>query len=242
MTGKSLNDKRCYDISENIKRIHENISEAAIKALRSPSEIKLMAVTKTVEPLFINYAIDNCGIDLIGENRVQELLSKEPDLHLQGVDTHIIGHLQTNKVKSVLHEINMIESVDSIHIAEEIQRQCVKDDYSMDILLEINIGCEEAKTGFLYEEVHDACLQIAEFDRVHIKGLMSVPPICEDEKKLRAYFARIYKLYIDIRSEKIDNIDMGILSLGMTGDYKTAVSEGSNLVRIGSGIFGARTY
>ena len=200
-----------------------------------------MAVTKTVSPVLINDALA-CGIDLIGENKVQELLSKLEFLNPPTVEKHIIGHLQTNKVAKILPVVDMIQSVDSLHLAEEISKQSQKIGKVTDILLEVNIGKEESKTGILPEEVNDILFNVAEKDGIRVRGLMAVPPICESETEIRKYFREMYKIFIDNRAKMLDNRSMDILSLGMSGDFEYAIQEGSTLVRVGSAIFGARRY
>lgn len=241
MTEKSFLDKRKADIEYNLDVINEKISEAALKSGRTRSDVRLMAVTKTVDPIFINYALDY-GIDLIGENRVQEMLRKKPELHLEGVDKHLIGHLQTNKAGQIVGEVDMIQSVDSVKIAKEIAKQSMKKGIITDVLLEINVGEEESKTGFSTAEFHENLYEIAEIGGIRVKGLMTIPPICENNTILCKFFENIYNIYVDIKGKKIDNIDMGILSMGMSGDYEQAILCGSNLVRIGSSIFGPRIY
>ena len=238
---KSFLEMRKADIEYNLDVIREKIAEGAIKSGRKPEDIKLMAVTKTVDPIFINYALDY-GVDLIGENRVQELLRKKPELHLNGVQKHLIGHLQTNKAGQITGEVDMIQSVDSLKIAKEIAKQSAKKGIVTDILLEINVGGEESKTGFSQEEFFDNLYQIAELKDISIKGVMTIPPICENNTILCKYFEKIHNIYVDIKDKKLDNIDMNILSMGMSGDYYEAILCGSNLVRIGSSIFGPRIY
>jgi len=245
MTEQSLaeyREQRCEDITENLKRIREKIAEAAIQSGRSEQDVKLMAVTKTVEPYFINHAIDHCGVDLIGENRVQEFLGKKPDLHLDGVDAHLIGHLQTNKVKQIVGEVSTIQSVDSLKVAREISKQSEKLGVHTDILLEVNIGEEESKSGFTYDAVPDSLAEIAELPAITVRGLMTVPPISAPDIVLRGYFSQMKKLYVDMQQKKYNNIDINILSMGMSADYVPAILEGANLVRVGSSIFGARVY
>ena len=242
MTESSSTDIRLDDITENLKRIRENIAAAALKSGRTAADIKLMAVTKTVEPKYINHAISACGIDLIGENKVQELLSKAPYLELENVKVNIIGHLQSNKVKKIIPLVSAVQSVDSVHIAEALSEASVNAGTVTDILLEVNIGSEENKTGFGYDAVNDASDEIAALPGVTIRGLMAVPPLSAEKAELCKYFSNMYRLFVDIRAKKIHNTDIGVLSLGMTGDYAEAIENGSNLVRIGSGIFGARIY
>lgn len=238
----SLSDERFFSISENIKRIRDELSESAINAGRMPDEVRLMAVTKTVEVEYINHAISACGIDLIGENKVQEYLSKKDELALEGVEKHLIGHLQTNKVKKILAEVDMIQSVDSLRLAKIISEEAVKKDISASILLEVNIGDEESKTGFDKVAFFDSLDEIGELPSISVKGLMTIPPVCESNLQLEKYFAMMYDYYSEIKSRNYSNFDFNILSMGMSGDYTEAVKHGSNLVRVGSAIFGARLY
>ncbi len=241
MMEKSYLDKRKADIEYNLDVINEKIAENAIKSGRNPSDIQLMAVTKTVDPIFINYALDY-GVNMIGENRVQEMLRKKPDLHLQNVQKHLIGHLQTNKAGQIVGEVDMIQSVDSLKIAKEIAKQSAKKGIITDVLLEINVGDEESKTGFSKSEFMENLYRIAEIPEIRVKGLMTIPPICDDNTILCEFFENIYDIYVDIKAKKLDNINMNILSMGMSGDYEQAILCGSNLVRIGSSIFGPRIY
>ena len=241
MMEKSFLESRKDDIEYNLDVINEKISESAIKSGRNPEDVCLMAVTKTVDPIFINYALDY-GVKMIGENRVQEMLRKKPELHLDGVEKHLIGHLQTNKAGQITGEVDMIQSVDSLKIAKEIAKQSAKKGIVTPVLLEINIGDEESKTGFSETEFFENLYQIAELKDISIKGLMTVPPICENNTILCKYFEKIHNIYVDIKEKKLDNISMNILSMGMSGDYEQAILCGSNLVRIGSSIFGPRIY
>lgn len=228
-------------IRDNIADIRSNIAKAAAEAGRDPADVRLMAVTKTVSPQLINVALAD-GIGLIGENKVQELESKLEFFVPQDVEKHIIGHLQTNKVKQILPFVSMIQSVDSVHLAEEISKQAVRSDRTVKILIEVNIGKEESKSGFLPEAVNENLFRIAEMPGISVCGMMAVPPVCETESEIRKYFAEMRKIFIDNRDKMLDNKNMDILSLGMTGDYVSAVKEGSTLVRVGSGIFGLRRY
>lgn len=241
MTEKLFLEQRKADICYNLDVINEKIAEAAIKSGRNPEDVRLMAVTKTVDPMYINFALDH-GVSLIGENRVQELLRKKDELHLDGVEKHLIGHLQTNKAGQIVGVADMIQSVDSVKIAKEIAKQSIKKGIKTDVLLEINIGAEENKTGFDVSEFTESVYEIAEIDGIQVKGLMSVPPICENNTILCKFFENIYNIYVDIKGKKIDNISMQILSMGMSGDYEQAILCGSELVRIGSAIFGPRIY
>ncbi len=229
-------------LSDNIKFIKDEISEAAIKSGRAPDDVRLMAVTKTVSVDKINYAIDNCGIDLIGENKVQEFLSKKDELHLNSVEKHLIGHLQTNKVKKILPLVDMIQSVDSLHLAEAISKEAVKLNINSNILLEVNIGDEESKTGFDKIEFLESLEAISMLPNISVKGIMTIPPICDSDLELERYFSKMSDYYNEIKEKKFQNFDFNILSMGMSGDYKQAILHGSNLVRVGSAIFGARIY
>ncbi len=240
MEWLSDND-RFFAIEENLKFIRSDISEAALKSGRIADDIMLMAVSKTVESKFINHAIDN-GINLIGENKVQEFLAKESELNLENCKAHLIGHLQSNKVKKIVGRVETIQSVDSVALAREIGKRSSDIGFITKILLEVNVGNEESKFGFGYDEVYERACEISEIKGISIDGLMCVAPICEKEAEIRAIFSNMHRLFIDIRDKKRDNINMNVLSMGMSGDYKEAILEGANLVRIGSSIFGARIY
>jgi len=200
-----------------------------------------MAVTKTVESKFINHAIKN-GIKLIGENKVQEFLMKEPELNLEACEAHLIGHLQSNKVKKIVGKVDTIQSVDTVSIAREIGKRSVEAGVLTKVLLEVNVGNEDSKFGFTPEETFERACEISEISGISVSGLMCVAPICEKEAEIRAIFSNMHRLFIDIGAKKIDNINMSVLSMGMSGDYKEAIIEGANLVRVGSAIFGARIY
>lgn len=233
-------EKSSIDLfDENYKIIKQNIARAAEKSGRKPEDITLLAATKTVDISVINHAI-SAGVDYIGENRVQEFLLKN-DSYLP-VHKHFIGHLQTNKVKDIINRVELIHSVDSYRLAEEISKQAVKNNKVMDILIEINIGSEYSKSGFEYENAYAAAEKISKLEGIKIRGLMAIPPICENSEQNRPYFAKMKKLFIDIGNKKIDNSSMDILSMGMSDDYETAISEGANMVRIGTALFGKRNY
>lgn len=231
-----LSDK---DFDTSFAEIKQNIASAAEKSGRKAEDIILLAATKTVEIDRINYAISQ-GLEYIGENRVQEFLSKKDAL--LPCCRHFIGHLQTNKVKDIVPFVELIHSVDSIRLAKEISKQSAKFNKTTDILLEVNIGNEQSKSGFLKEEVENAVIEIAKLPNIFIKGLMAIPPICETSEDNRKYFSIMYKLFIDIRDKKIDNSSMDFLSMGMSDDYEVAISEGANVVRVGSALFGKRIY
>ncbi len=234
-------DERFKNIDYNIEFIRERIADAAYKSSRNFEDINFMAVTKTVEPIFINRAIEK-GITLIGENKVQELLSKKPYLKLENCKAHLIGHLQTNKVKQIVGEVTMIESVDSLKLAVEISKRSMAKCITTDCLVEVNIGGEESKTGVSSDMLEDLLYQIAELPNLKVRGLMTIPPICDNNRELDKYFSKMHKIFIDIKDKKLDNTDISILSMGMSGDYEHAILCGSNQVRIGSAIFGPRLY
>lgn len=241
MTQNSLIENEFSYLDENYKRVTFEIEEAAIKSGRNPWDIKLMAVTKTVSPLMINHMI-SLGVDLIGENKVQELLSKLDFLTKDNLEMHIIGHLQSNKVRKIIDVVSMIQSVDSVSLAREISRQSVLHNKETDILIEVNIGDEEAKTGLPVEMLFDTASEISEMDGIRIKGLMCVPPICDDETTVRKYFEKTRLLNEELKSFLKDKEDISVLSMGMSSDFVSAILEGSTLVRVGSSLFGMRRY
>ena len=223
-------------VDENYRRILHNVNEAKEKYGRSSDHIEIMAVTKTVDPEIVNHAVSSCGIKTLGENRVQEYLSKK-DVYLPA-SVHFIGSLQTNKVKYIIDSVDMIQSVDSVKLAAEINKHAGRIGKVQDVLVEVNIGMEESKGGIAPDALYDMLYEIAEFPNIKVKGLMAIPPAAGSEK----FLCRMQELYIDISEKRIDNINMSFLSMGMSGDYELAVRYGSNIVRIGSALFGARVY
>lgn len=221
------------EVAENLKRIRRNIEETAAK-YRPGEDIRLMAVTKTVPYEIVNQVIDD-GVTLLGENRVQEYLEKK-DHYRSCADVHFIGHLQTNKVKYIIDSVSCIHSVDSIKLAEEIDRLATKHGKIMDVLIEVNIGGEESKSGVSVDMLDELVYGISEMDNLRLKGLMTIPPVGNSE----VYFDKMHRLFCDIGDKHINNVTMEILSMGMSGDYVEAIKHGSNLVRIGSALFGAR--
>ena len=226
-------------IDENLRIIRERCAEAKDRFRSSDDNIRIMAVTKTVAPEAINHAVE-LGIDLLGENRVQEFLAKEP--YYLPVHKHFIGHLQTNKVKDIVGKVEMIHSVDSLHLAKEISKQSVKRDIVSDILLEVNVGAEESKYGFTPYEVLSAAGQIAELPGVRLRGLMAIPPVCRNAGENIEYFKELYKLFIDFKGKKIDNSIVDTLSMGMSDDFEAAIRCGATAVRVGTALFGRRNY
>ena len=236
-----MTERLLSDIEYNYKTICENIAKAADDSGRNYEDITFLAATKTVEAEFINYAI-SLGLDHIGENRVQELLSKYEAYDLAKTKLHMIGHLQTNKVRQIVGKVDMIESVDSFKLAKEVSDQSIKRNVSTDILVEVNIGGEKSKSGIAPENLVELLYQIAELPSIKVCGLMTIPPICENKQKICRYFENMRKLFLDISAKKIDNISMNVLSMGMSDDYMEAIREGATMVRIGSALFGARNY
>lgn len=236
-----MTEKLFSDVEYNYKKINDRIAEAALKTGKSREDITFLAATKTVPAKVINYAV-SLGLDHIGENRVQELLAKYNDYNLEDCSLQFIGHLQTNKVKQIVDKVDLIQSVDSVKLASEIARQSLKIGKTTDILIEVNIGKEENKSGVYPENLEELLCQISEIEGVKVKGLMTIPPICDNKHKILKYFNNMHNIFIDISQKKLDNIDMTILSMGMSADYFEAISEGANMVRIGSALFGARDY
>ena len=236
-----MTEKSYIDVFDNnYREIENNINEAALHSGRKREDIILLAATKTVPAQVINYAISQ-GVNYIGENRVQEFLSKEEQLS-KNAHRHFIGHLQSNKAKDIVGRVEMIQSVHSVKLANLIGK--LSDDRGIvsDILLEVNIGREENKSGFLKEELEEAIAQVSKIKGVRLKGLMTIPPVCEKNTQIIPFFEEMYKLFIDNKHKKIDNVSMEYLSMGMSSDYKEAIRCGSNLVRIGTSLFGKRNY
>lgn len=219
-------------IDDNLAEIREKIKNAKSKSGRT-DEVHLMAVTKTVSFDAVNYAISK-GVSLLGENRVQEFLSKA-DSYTAGTRVHFIGHLQTNKVKYIADKVDMIQSVDSMKLAEEINKACAKINKVMPVLVEVNCG-EESKSGISFNEVENLLKEMSKLPNISVEGLMTIPPVEQSEY----FFAKMQEKYIDIKAKKLDNIDMTFLSMGMSGDYEKAIEYGANIVRIGTKLFGAR--
>lgn len=228
-------------IAENVKLVKENIEAAAIRCGRDPADIKLVAATKMNDAFRVREAIA-AGVDICGENRVQELQEKLAQGAYDGCPLHFIGHLQKNKVKYIIGKVELIHSVDSVSLAQEINKRAAALGLTQDILLEVNIGAEENKSGFAPEELVCALDEMAQFSSIRVLGLMAIPPVCEISENNRVYFRRMKQLFIDIGQKKYDNVIMQLLSMGMSADYEVAVEEGANLVRVGTGIFGARNY
>lgn len=227
-------------LCENLKKVEDNVDAACRKAGRSRDEVTLIAVSKT-KPVEMLSTIYNQGIRDFGENKVQEMCDKMEQLP-SDIRWHMIGHLQTNKVKYIVGHTTLIHSVDSLHLAKEIEKQAEKKDVTVDILVEVNIAEEESKFGIHKEETYELVRQIAALPHVHICGLMTIAPYVENPEDNRMYFRGIRQLSVDIAEQNIDNVDMDVLSMGMTGDYMVAIEEGATMVRVGTSIFGERNY
>lgn len=221
-------------IEKNLSIIKQNIISSCQKKGRSPDGVTILAVTKKRSAVEINEAI-SLGVLNIGENRVQELLEKYDDVNPNAI-WHIIGHLQTNKVKYIADKVSVIHSVDSIKLASEIDRQCKKINKVMDIFIEVNSG-EENKNGIAYDEVFNLIENASKLSNIKIKGLMTMAPLGADEETLREVFSNLYKLSVDINAKKYDNVSMEHLSMGMSNDYCVAVEEGATIIRIGRSLF-----
>ena len=211
------------EISDNLRLVEANIEAACKRAGRKREEVKLIAVSKTHPVEAIKEAI-RCGIRSFGENKVQELKDKLEKLD-ESLDWHLIGHLQTNKVKYVVGKVSLIHSLESVRLAEALEKEACKRGVVVDVLVEVNIAGEVAK-----------------FEHIRVKGLMTVAPIAEESEENRKYFKNLNKIMVDLNSKNIHNVSMSVLSMGMTGDYETAIEEGATLVRVGTGIFGHRDY
>lgn len=227
-------------IAENLEQVRKNIDEACRTAGRDPGEVTLIAVSKTKPVELLQKAYD-AGERCFGENKVQEIMDKYPRLP-GDIKWHMIGHLQRNKVKYIADKVAMIHSVDSLRLAETIEQEGSRHNVVIPILLEVNVAEEETKFGLRIEEVLPLVETIAGFPHVKIQGLMTIAPYVQDPEENRKYFRQLKKLSVDIAAKNINNVNMSVLSMGMTGDYQVAVQEGATMVRVGTGIFGERNY
>lgn len=225
-------------IKEHLTEVKERIEQACIRSGRNPGEVTLIAVSKT-KPVPMLEEAYAAGARDFGENKVQEIAAKKPELP-EDIRWHMIGHLQRNKVGQVLGKAVLIHSVDSLRLARQIETDAAKAGLDVDILLEVNVAKEESKYGFMLEEVEDAIMTIKDFPHVHIKGLMTIAPFVENPEENRGIFKKLFEFAVDIDKKNIDNVTMGVLSMGMTGDYEVAIEEGATMVRVGTGIFGSR--
>ena len=228
-------------IAENVARIRAEMVKAALACGRDPKEIQLCAATKMNDADAVRQAIA-AGVDCCGENRVQELTSKLAQNAYEGAPVHFIGHLQTNKVKQVVGKVNLIQSVDSERLLRAINAEAARQGIRQDILLEVNIGNEQSKSGFHPEEILPLLDRIGEFSNVCMKGLMAIPPISSFPGENLQYFQKMFQLSVDIREKINDNVTVDCLSMGMSDDYMDAIACGSTMIRVGTAIFGARDY
>ncbi len=227
-------------IRENMRAVEDRIAAACQEAGRKPEDVTLIAVSKTKPVEMLREAYE-CGCRDFGENKVQELLDKY-EVMPRDIRWHMIGHLQRNKVKYIVDKVYLIHSVDSLRLAEEISKEAGKKNVCVNILVEVNVANEETKFGTTCEDAKQLVQDIAKLPNICVKGLMTIAPFVENAEKNRPFFSKLKKISVDIMGEHIDNITMENLSMGMTGDYEVAVSEGATCVRVGTGIFGARQY
>lgn len=227
-------------IKENIDRVEQNIKAACAACGRETGEVKLIAVSKTKPVPMLEEAYAN-GCRDFGENKVQELVDKY-EIMPKDIRWHMIGHLQRNKVKYIVDKVFLIHSVDSLRLAQEIEKEAAKKGVSVNVLVEVNVAGEESKFGATAQEAVSLVEQIAQLPHVRVKGLMTIAPYVEDSEENRRYFAKLKQIYVDIIHKNIDNVFMEELSMGMTGDYEVAITEGATYIRVGTGIFGERKY
>ena len=227
-------------LRENLQEVEERIQEACRMAGRDRSEVTLVAVSKTKPVSMLKEAYD-LGVRVFGENKVQEIREKYEALP-KDIEWHMIGHLQTNKVKYIADKVSLIHSVDSLRLAETIEKEAVKHNRIVDILIEVNVAEEESKFGIKTSEVLALAENVVQLPHIRLRGLMTIAPFVENPEKNRAIFANLHELYVDIKDKNIDNGTVSILSMGMTNDYEVAIEEGATMVRVGTGIFGARDY
>ncbi len=225
-------------IKEQLEEVRERVNAACLRAGRDPKSVTLIAVSKTKPAQAVQEAYE-AGARDFGENKVQEILQKQPVLP-QDIRWHMIGHLQRNKVHQVIGKAVLIHAVDSLRLAEQIEQEAAKRNLDVDVLLEINVAKEESKYGFFLEDAEEAIRRISALPHVHIRGLMTIAPFVENPEENRGIFQKLYQFSVDINDKNIDNVTMGVLSMGMSGDFEVAIEEGATMVRVGTSIFGAR--
>ena len=228
-------------IAENVARVRAEINAAAYRCGRDPKEIQLCAATKMNDADAVRQAIA-AGVDCCGENRVQELTAKLAENAYEGAPVHFIGHLQTNKVKQVVGNVDLIQSVDSERLLRAIDKEAAKQGIRQNILLEVNIGEEASKSGFAAEDILPLMEKIAQFPNICVKGLMAIPPISYNSGENLKFFQKMFQLTVDISKKIEDNVKVDCLSMGMSGDFADAIAAGSTMIRVGTAIFGARNY
>ncbi len=226
-------------VTENYKEVQSFVKESEKKSSYG-QKVTLIAVSKT-KPSSDIKALYDIGVRDFGENKVQELCDKYDELP-KDIKWHLIGHLQTNKVKYIVDKVYLIHSVDSIHLAQQIEHECEKKNVDVNILVQVNVAKEDTKFGLMAEDVMSMIETISKLPHIHIKGLMTIAPFVEDAEENRQVFSDLKKLSVDIRNKNIDNVSMDVLSMGMSGDYRVAIEEGSTMVRVGTSIFGERNY
>ena len=227
-------------VAENYREVDRRVGEACARSGRNRKEVTLIAVSKTKPVELIKEAMD-AGADVFGENKVQELCDKYEQLP-KTLHWHLIGHLQRNKVKYIVDKVDLIHSVDSMRLAEEISKEAEKKQTDVKVLIEVNVAQEESKFGVSVDETEELVREIAKLPRIHVLGLMTIAPNVSDPEENRPVFRTLKKLAVDIKMKNIDNVRMDVLSMGMTGDYQVAIEEGATMVRVGTGIFGERNY
>ncbi|MDD6135583.1 MAG: YggS family pyridoxal phosphate-dependent enzyme [Lachnospiraceae bacterium] len=227
-------------LEQNLRNVQAKIAAACERANRNPEDVLLVAVSKT-KPLSDVEELIKCNQQDFGENKVQELVDKYENVSTS-VNWHLIGHLQTNKVKYIVDKACLIHSVDSVHLAKEIEKEAAKKGVIAKILIQVNIAKEDTKFGISEEDIYDLIDEIKNFEHIQIEGLMTIAPFVENPEKNRVHFRNLHQLSLDIKSKNIDNVNMNVLSMGMTNDYEVAIEEGATIVRVGTGIFGARNY
>ena len=227
-------------LKENLESVEEKIQEACKKSGRNREDVTLIAVSKTKPVETLQEAYD-LGVRVFGENKVQELTEKYDSLP-KDIHWHMIGHLQRNKVKYIIDKVSMVHSVDSVRLAEAIEKEAAKKDICMPVLIEVNVAGEESKFGLSVEEVLPFLEEISSYEHLQVKGLMTIAPFVANPEENREVFQKLKKLSVDIAAKNINNVNMSVLSMGMTNDYQVAVEEGATMVRVGTGIFGERDY
>lgn len=226
-------------IKENIVQLKKQVVDTCEKIGRNPEDVQIIGVTKTIDPDRINEAIA-CGITDIGENRVQEIMNKYDAV--SNVHWHMIGHLQTNKVKYMIDKVKLIHSLDRITLAEEINKRAKQHNITIEALLQVNVAQEDTKFGLDCNEVDDFINKVQEMENIKISGFMTIAPYAEDPEEVRTVFKRLKSMFEEVKAKKMQGVEMKYLSMGMTNDFKVAIEEGSNMIRVGTGIFGQRDY
>lgn len=226
-------------LADNIEAVYEVIERAAAKSGRTKEDIHLVAATK-MQPIEKLIEARDCGLKVFGENKVQELVEKYP--HITDVSWHLIGHLQKNKVKYIIDKVHMIHSVDSLELAQEIDKRASKISKVMPVLIQINIGRETTKSGIMEEQLYELCEELSELENIKVQGLMAIPPAEKEKGESRSYFRQMKNLYDRVSAMGYKGFDFKYLSMGMTEDFEEAIEEGANIIRVGTGLFGKRNY